>query len=326
MGFLRDVLEFTAAMTCGMLPLQTYSSLREEQQAEAALKQYEALIPPKLSESRRHLSTSSISPVVQTCALLTKLPLELREMIFQEVLGNSQIHILSLPKRMGHITCQSQDRDHRRLCFPPRERTDPRVLYPWFDGQHNLYPYGHGDQGQVAIWAPPACDFYRDFDLSHSRLPLLQSCRQIYSEAINLLYTKNTFDFAHPRTLIWFTRTIVPERLALIASLQLCLVSKKLGVELSRLWDKMCTVVTTQMPNLKHLSIYLLAEHLHEAGLQGRMLSGFKRLRGLESFKLQLRDLPEDFSNGDGDTEAAASAFVTDLMANVSQYREHNNV
>jgi hypothetical protein len=71
----------------------------------------------------------------------------------------------------------------------------------------------------MAIWAHPDCDFYHNFDISPSRFPLLQSCHQTYSEAINLLYTNNIFDFAHPETFLWLTRTIRTEKLALIASL-----------------------------------------------------------------------------------------------------------
>jgi len=94
-------------------------------------KQHDALIPPKVSFRRRQLSLSTNRNVVtvQTSALLTRLPLGICEMIYKEVLGNLRLHILSLPRRMGHMTCQFQFHDHRRLCFPPRSLIDPRVPY-----------------------------------------------------------------------------------------------------------------------------------------------------------------------------------------------------
>lgn len=52
-------------------------------------------------------------------------------------------------------------------------------------------------------------------------LALLQTCRQVYRECIELLYSQNTFDVNHPQTLAFLERTIRPNRLAAIRSLQL---------------------------------------------------------------------------------------------------------
>jgi hypothetical protein len=326
MGFIRDICEFSLAITCGLLPIQTLSSLSEEQKAKKQKKEHDALIPPKLSSRRRQLSLSSSNRPVQTTTLLTRLPLEIREMIYEEVLGNSLLHIVSLPRRMGHITCQLQDRDHRLLCFPLNRDTDHRVSYRRVEGQHNLYLRGTQGQEHMAMWAPPDCGFHNDFDISQSKIPLLQSCRQIYSEGINLLYTKNTFDFAHPETFIWFTRTIRPEKLALITSLQLCMVSRTFSVGLTRLWIDMCVIISTQMPGLKHICIFLLAEHLHETWRQDRLLRPLVDLRELQSFDLQIRELAEGHWIPIGGTEVVASPFVTTLKEKVLQPREHNDV
>lgn len=99
-------------------------------------------------------------------------------------------------------------------------------------------------------------------------LALLKTCRQIYRECIGLLYQTNVFDINHPQTLLFLARTIIPQRLASIRTLQVSFPGTGLprgyssindprlqepdGIET---WVGMCNVITTQMTGLKNLTM-----------------------------------------------------------------------
>lgn len=102
----------------------------------------------------------------------------------------------------------------------------------------------------------------------------------------------------------------MPKSLASIASLQLCLVAQSHSIALLRLWNEICALVVTRMPSLKRISVHSLVERLHEAVKQGRMLRPLMGFRGLESFNLQLRRLPEgqSFWTGYEDTGRSFSS------------------
>ena len=89
---------------------------------------------------------------------------------------------------------------------------------------------------------------------------------------------------------------------------------------LTRRWIEMCVIISMQMPGLKHLSIFLLAEHLHEAWRQDRLLRPLMDLRGLQSFDLQIRELAEGHWNPNGSTEVVASPFVITIKDKVLQH------
>jgi len=50
-------------------------------------------------------------------------------------------------------------------------------------------------------------------------LPLLQTCRMIYSEAVDQMYSRNIFHFNDPGDIRYFSRAIVPQRLNAIHSI-----------------------------------------------------------------------------------------------------------
>ncbi len=43
-------------------------------------------------------------------------------------------------------------------------------------------------------------------------LNLLQTCRQVYSEAIDLLYSRNTLDMATPGSIVLLADPVLPHR------------------------------------------------------------------------------------------------------------------
>ncbi|PGH27352.1 hypothetical protein AJ80_01064 [Polytolypa hystricis UAMH7299] len=50
----------------------------------------------------------------------------------------------------------------------------------------------------------------------HPLLPLLLTCRRVYSEAIDLLYSHTHFNFNDYDTIVWFGSTVLPQRLNLV--------------------------------------------------------------------------------------------------------------
>ncbi|KAF2110414.1 hypothetical protein BDV96DRAFT_583968 [Lophiotrema nucula] len=130
--------------------------------------------------------------------LLGKLPAEIRLQIWAEVVGGKTIHILRKMGKVGHRICPGKGCEH---CSPTHMMDNlPRMGYPPREAE----PFG------------------KEKILSEtSLLPLLSTCRQIYSEAIDLLYTTNTFDFPHVWNLDFFKSTVLPKRFNTIRSITL---------------------------------------------------------------------------------------------------------
>jgi hypothetical protein len=110
--------------------------------------------------------------------LFHRLPRELRDLIYAEVLGNDVVHIW--------WSCD-------------RER------------------YAHFDSADPSVKSR--------YTLSRSKVSFLRTCRQIYIEAIGVLYTTNTFGFAWGVTYLephgYFFHTIRLHRLASITSVRI---------------------------------------------------------------------------------------------------------
>ncbi|KAJ5806871.1 hypothetical protein N7474_010463 [Penicillium riverlandense] len=132
----------------------------------------------------------------QTQCLLMKLPLELREEIYRQVLGNKVVRIWRTFDELGHTSCPTQVVKKRR---------------GWLNGR--LLPDGPRKKP-------------RPINRANGNLALLLTCREIYSEAINTLYTQNTiqlldFDkqaFEIPALL---RRVLLPQRFFAIRSLEI---------------------------------------------------------------------------------------------------------
>jgi hypothetical protein len=273
MGLFRELYDVLFATTFGTLPPRQATFTRANEIARRRQRAHDARMPPELPPRRRRLSKSSIHP--QTCALLTRLPVELRIMIYEEVLGHSILHVVSLPGRMGVYKCPipyPADSDYRRTCIPlKRTFSTDGVRHPFLPASMGeLYPK-------------------RSFPIS--QLPLLQTCRQIYVEAIDILYSTNTFDFEHPEYFIWFVRTIRPSKLATISSLQIMWHPATYDL---RQWSDMCAIISTQMLGLKYLSVWLSDWDLDQAPQQDRLVAPLLWVRGLREFNLHVGKYARD--------------------------------
>ncbi|KAH6681471.1 hypothetical protein B0J14DRAFT_215762 [Halenospora varia] len=190
--------------------------------------------PRRLPKRRTSLSIAAPSSIFRMPKWLNKktgetsknkaigfldLPRELREQIYNECFGYSLVHLTQLPKRLGHTKCNHKPdhirpgvysnhfHDHLRECIPPVR--NPYYNFMNAGGEEFLVRHYHGIE-------PVDWNGHSDGGVA-----ILQTCRQVYNEAIDVLYTTNTFDVNHPQTLIFLERTIRPIRLASIQNLQI---------------------------------------------------------------------------------------------------------
>ena len=86
-----------------------------------------------------------------------------------------------------------------------------------------------------------------------------------YSEAIEVLYAENTFDFNHPQSITHLSQTVTPHRFSVITAIRLHwwtperLSSPTRPVEsanVARMWGDACTIVV-RMPSLRELRIVM---------------------------------------------------------------------
>jgi len=156
------------------------------------------------------------------------------------------------------------------------------------------------------------------------RLALLKTCRQIYVEAIPVLYSNWKFYIRDMETLIHLSTTILPQRLATIRSLHMTLpicFDHEPYSQLAVGWD----TVATRMTGLRHFALrwsyYVCGNHPPNTSgwaqsLERKYLEPLLRIRGLEDFDLEYDryDTPDEDDEGDSfDTSAEAVAWKEHL-------------
>ncbi|KAL2859177.1 hypothetical protein BJX68DRAFT_261625 [Aspergillus pseudodeflectus] len=146
--------------------------------------------PVTLSRSRRSLTTSAMQAHPQQQSLFFKLPPELRQMVYREAL---------IPRAPIHVR-----RTHRRLCSTPCGGVPHSKCAQRMAADGTVLRRLQGE-------AP-----HRD-----RILPLLRTCRGIYFEAVDLIYTANTLFFEDLATLAAFPRCVTPDRLSAIQCVRL---------------------------------------------------------------------------------------------------------
>jgi hypothetical protein len=223
-------------------------------------------------------------------SLFLTLPLEIRQRIISEAIGNKVLHLVQLPKRLGHIRCQephisSRHNDPLRNCiYPARE-------------------FGRGSQiGKNAT--------------SDGCLALLKTCRQLYVESVKVLYETNTFDINHAQTLVFLNRTILPKRLEAIRYLQVTWRGERAHTyhgegeryqariypdDLAT-WNTMWDIVGGNMKGLRSLKVCLCNTHPHRdtvtKEVMDKLLDGLRgKVRGLSDFELEITGVGWDFNN-----------------------------
>ncbi|PSS18375.1 hypothetical protein M430DRAFT_58556 [Amorphotheca resinae ATCC 22711] len=162
-----------------------------------------ALTCPLPAKTDKSWNPFKKSVLQQTCdqsqSGLARLPGEIRQLIWTEVLGRHLLHIVYAPQRLLAIDCAEEVDDEletrHHLCWGVTTAKAPSGSY--------LYP--HSDHP-----AKPA-----------NLLPLLQTCRRIYTEVISILYEDNIFDIGSLLPLLYLQRSVLPQRLNQIRVLNL---------------------------------------------------------------------------------------------------------
>ncbi|KAF2471249.1 uncharacterized protein BDR25DRAFT_303317 [Lindgomyces ingoldianus] len=139
----------------------------------------------------------------QSQSRLLRLPLELREMIYRYVLGDSTMHMILKEQRLGHLRCKAPSAVECPLGY---------------NGLTLSRECCWGTVDSANIWAPMSGVME---PTDGNILPLLRSCRQVYSESIQFLYSTNTFSFSDLDCLRYFSCTTLPHRFDLIQTIDL---------------------------------------------------------------------------------------------------------
>jgi len=288
---------------CGTGRIQAEREKARHETMKRRKKNEPVVLPPR----RRSLSTSSEtkprwkwqlwkSPAKETKSLLLELPLEIRRKIFAEAIGNSVLHLVQMRKRLGHIRCTISNGNNG----PP-----PTCFSACFSPV-NSYSYG------------------KDIDpnqRSDGCLALLQTCRQIYKESIDLLYSTNTFDVNHTQTLLFLARTILPQRLERIRYLQLwcrnwydilladygdhfILVNRRYPDNIGT-WEAFWDLVGERMTGLRSVKLGLFVSHdtrdfITEETVELMLQRLREKVRGLEKFELRVAGVDWNASRLEG--------------------------
>jgi hypothetical protein len=242
--------------------------------------------PPLLHSSRswkdvllgRHVTQQTFS--TQSASILfARLPIEVRQVIWTNVLGGYLLHVARAPGRLIALPCAD--------IADPKRATRKHSCWGWTDnpqqGSHTAGFYvGSLAEHLMGITELP------DARPADFLLPLLQSCRQAYLEGISILYQKNVFDLNHIDTLFYLQRSVLPQRLVEIHSLNLSW-NFRYGLPFSRVpyglatWAEACSVLAS-LRGLQILRVRLTGHGIdfaHDRHLWGTMLEALMQIKSM---------------------------------------------
>ena len=196
---------------------------------EERLKRRNGQMPEALSSKRQPVSLAYDPTHDAAVPFLAKLPIEIRELVYTHALGNHLVHLLAVPRRITHFRCETSSVvDPQRACH--REK------------------------------APP----------SNSTISanILRTNRQIYAEALPVLYSCNRFDVDDLSVFNIFANNISPAGLSSIRTVHLSWTTDFPPLEFEvtqdpvnapcddatyrRFWD----IVTGDMPALREFRLF----------------------------------------------------------------------
>lgn len=174
------------------------------------------------------------------CAFLSVLPLDIRAIIYEMVLGGMSFHLGNPNESKGRILCfvcrrpGHMNDDHHEVCFAStchRRSSIPR----------------------------------EDSEQATGMLPLLVTCRRIYSEAIDTLYSSNTFEFWQNQYAFRFLKVMLPQqRLRHIRRFRWAMQfphHPSINSRSQRDWSDLFQFFTNETCGLQHLYLKLKRNH-----------------------------------------------------------------
>ena len=184
-------------------------------------------------------------------AFLSKLPLDVRMIVYDMVLGGKTFHVSA---------GDNHSRIYHYICEVPDRITKSQI---------------HGQCYQLTVKRPSSAP-REDYSQASGLLPLVSTCRKVYSEAIGVLYGANKFEFTQIHTAFRFLTRMVPQpRLPAIRHFVLKMAVPRhpdLNSRTKRDWQDLFRLFSQEMSGLQSLHLTL--------GL-------------LESVKQQIRDTPD---------------------------------
>lgn len=193
---------------------------RDREQAHKRLERGRAArrVKPLGPARKRDLSTSATvrENDQKDCPLFSRLPAEIRTIIWHHVLGEQKYHLMQVPKKVGYHRCDvgTSSDPGRSCCLPAiaywRHEIGTTSYRDYLD-RYPGAPLPHGPS--VELFSLP-----RNSD-PHT-LALLQTCQRVYRESINIPYDSNIFDIDDPETLLNLRQTIPRQRLRAIKHLR----------------------------------------------------------------------------------------------------------
>lgn len=201
------------------------------------------LAPPSANDSYwNRLQSLVVAPSDESrhdqpdCGFLSKLPLDVRMLIYELVVGGSTIHVSAGDNhsRIYHFICQVPDRI-----------TQSQI---------------HGQCHQLTTKRPSSAP-REHYAQATGFLPLLVTCRQIYSEAVHVLYSSNRFEFTQIHTAFRFLTRMIPQpRLPAIRHLVLKMALPRhphLNSRTKRDWEDLFKLFSSEMRGLQSLHLTL---------------------------------------------------------------------
>ena len=201
----------------------------------------------------------------QRQSLFSTLPIEIRRLIYQEIIVGDTPNFRILQKRyqprLGHL------------------RHAPRPDRVVFDDSWWGRVGTHHD----------LCHCCAREETDGDLLALLLTCRQTYSEAIDLLYQLPVFEFKDPSTLLAFRPTVLPQRLNAIKAVHLAWEVKADALLLKpgmRRWRQCCEILS-KMYGLRQLTVVLQGRVASSDTVRGYM-QHLRLIRHVDEFVVGL--------------------------------------
>lgn len=144
-------------------------------------------------------------------ALLIRLPVEIRRIIWRYCMSRQHMHVVRCPKRLASRPCNST-----------AASTGASHLDCWDETSENALTSWHGyDRSTPSLQPFPPRGGAREGQKPSSPFALLTTCRVIYCETVELLYAETMLDINHIDTISYLRQTIMPTRFEAIRHLRL---------------------------------------------------------------------------------------------------------
>ena len=170
-------------------------------------------------------------------SFLTKLPLDVRMIIYEMVLGSMVFHIES---------GTPQSRIYHLICTLPDKIGEPN---------HQCHE----------ITKRPSSAPREDFQEASGLLPLLVTCRKVYTESIHILYSSNTFQFTSNHGAFRFLKVMIPpHRIQSIRHFRMTMRvphHPHMNARSKRDWAALWDFFTSEMTGLQSLFLKFLMLH-----------------------------------------------------------------